>query len=292
MSYTSRLGNNIRCLRTAYGETQEELGFVIGVEKTTISQYENGKREPNRDVLGAIAEHYVISVEELMQCDLSEVKKITVDQNALWKEIDVILPVVASDAALNNGHFKKAYDLHNKIFDGLKRLNMDGFDAIDTCFEEYFLAYKDDSSHLEAAANIWGIIILLLTILKIAPQDKKKTAPLMQVMLRDKKVARIVEETDSSFERDANEILQELDDSDINEKLTEIKIALKASPSHYNIADYYLALEYCWNMVDNELGREFNARIGIEMMNAFVGVGNSYAARFITFQQHSMGLNV
>lgn len=78
MSYTSRLGNNIRCIRIAYGETQEQLGFIIGVEKTTISQYENGKREPSRDVLCAIAEHYVISVEELTQCDLSGIDKIKV----------------------------------------------------------------------------------------------------------------------------------------------------------------------------------------------------------------------
>lgn len=292
MSYTSRLGNNICCLRAAYGETQEQLGFVIGVEKTTISQYENGKREPSIDVLGTIAEHYVISVEELKQCDLSGVKKITVDQTALWKEIDDILPIVASDVALKNAHFEKAYSLHHKMFDDLKKLNMDGFDVMDTCFEEYIIAYEDDSSRCEASVNIWGIAILFLTMLKMTPQViKKKTAPLMQATRRDKNVGRIVEETDPSFEREAYEILQGMDDPEIDEKFTEIKTALKTSSSYYGIADYYLALEYCWNLVDNDLGREFNARIGGEMMNAFIGVGNSYAARFIIFQQRAMGLN-
>lgn len=293
MSYTSRFGNNIRCLRTAYGETQEQLGLVIGVEKTTISQYENGKREPSIDVLGTIAEHYVISVEELKQCDLSGVKKITVDQTALWKEIDDILPIVASDAALKNSHFEKAYSLHHKMFDDLKKLNMDGFDVMDTCFEEYIIAYEDDSSRFEASANIWGIAILFLAMLKMAPQViKKKTAPLMQTAGRDKKVERIVEEPDPSLERETYEILQDLDDTEIDEKFTEIKTALKTSSSYYGIADYYLALEYCWNLVDNELGREFNARIGGEMMNAFIGVGNSYAARFIIFLQRAMGLTL
>ena len=292
MSYTSRLGNNIRCLRTAYGETQEQLGLIIGVEKTTISQYENGKREPSIDVLGTIAEHYVISVEELKQCDLSGVKKITVDQTVLWKEIDDILPIVASDAALKNAHFKKAYSLHHKIFDDLKKLSMDGLDVMDTCFEEYFIAYEDDSSRCEASANIWGIAILFLTMLKMTPQViKKKPAPLMQVARRDKKVERIVEGTNPSFERESYEILQGLDNPEIDEKFTEIKTALKTSSSYYGIADYYLALEYCWNLVDNDLGREFNARIGGEMMDAFIGVGNSYAAHFIIFLQRAMGLN-
>ena len=33
MNITEKLGNNIRCLRMAYGETQEQLGDAIGVEK-------------------------------------------------------------------------------------------------------------------------------------------------------------------------------------------------------------------------------------------------------------------
>ncbi len=34
-----RLGANIKSLRNAYGETQEELGAAIFVEKNTISSY-------------------------------------------------------------------------------------------------------------------------------------------------------------------------------------------------------------------------------------------------------------
>lgn len=193
---------------------------------------------------------------------------------------------------MKNAHFEKAYSLHHKMFDDLKKLNMDGFDVMDTCFGEYIIAYGDDSSRFEASANIWGIAILFLAMLKMAHQViKKKTAPLMQTARRDKKVKRIVEETDPSFEREAYEILQGLDDPEIDEKFTEIKTTLKTSSSYYGIADYYLALEYCWNLVDNDLGREFNARIGGEMMNAIIGVGNSYAARFIIFLQRAMGLN-
>ena len=136
MSYTSRMGHNIRCIRIAYGETQEQLGFIIGVEKTTISQQENGKREPSRDVLCAIAEHYVISVEELTQCDFSGINKIKVDQNALWKEMEYVFPIVASDEALSNQHFRKAYQQHHRFYDTLKRVCFDAFDEIDDCYEE------------------------------------------------------------------------------------------------------------------------------------------------------------
>lgn len=286
----ARLGNNIRCIRVAYGETQEQLGFIIGVEKTTISQYENGRREPSRDILNAIAEHYVISVEELMQCDLSHADKIVVDQNVLWREIDVILPIVSSENALINEHFKKAHQLHVAIFDDLKKISMDMFDKIGDCLEEYDSAYDDDISKTETAANIWGILILMLVMLKVVPDVmEKKPAPIRQIMARDRKAAKIVEESDSSFKDEADEILKDFDDPEFNEMLSEIKTLLKQS-SYSILADYYLALEYCWNIVDNGLTREFNARIGVEMMNTFVSVGNPYAAHFILFSRRSMGM--
>lgn len=71
MSDLKKLGANIRSLRMAYGETQEQLGEAIFVEKNTISYYENGKREPNKETLKAIAEHYSASVGELLYSDLT-----------------------------------------------------------------------------------------------------------------------------------------------------------------------------------------------------------------------------
>lgn len=58
-----RLGLNIRSLRKAYGETQEELGVALNVEKNTVSYYENGKREPNKDMIAEIAKHYDSGIE-------------------------------------------------------------------------------------------------------------------------------------------------------------------------------------------------------------------------------------
>ena len=109
MNITEKLGNNIRCLRVAYGETQEQLGDAIGVEKNTVSSYEKGRTEPNKKILSLIAAHYMISVEELLSYDFSGMDKITFNQNVFWEQIDVILPVTSSENAIKNEHFKKAY---------------------------------------------------------------------------------------------------------------------------------------------------------------------------------------
>lgn len=41
------LASNLKHLRKSYGETQEELANALHLEKSTISQYENGSRKPN-----------------------------------------------------------------------------------------------------------------------------------------------------------------------------------------------------------------------------------------------------
>lgn len=64
MSYSEVIGANIRRLRTAHGETQQELGDAIGCGATTIANYEKGYREPDLGTLCRIADHYGVSLDE------------------------------------------------------------------------------------------------------------------------------------------------------------------------------------------------------------------------------------
>lgn len=71
----NKLGNNIRCLRMAYGETQEQLGFAIDVAKNTISSYEKGRTEPDKNILSLLSVHFMVSVEELLISGFLEQEK-------------------------------------------------------------------------------------------------------------------------------------------------------------------------------------------------------------------------
>lgn len=290
MADSVRLGNNIRSLRKAYGETQEELGAALNVEKNTISYYENGKREPNKDMLAEIAKHYMVSVEELMFCDLSEIGAITVDNNAIWKNIDIVLPIVVSEEAMKNEHFRRAYKYHREFYDELHKIKLDGIDHIDVCIDEYREAYEDKKIKPEAAANLLAIWSLMLMMIKTAPLAmKNRSAALMQVAARDPKAREIIDNPNPDFEKDAQEAAAGLDDPEMVEMLDELKTTIKRSKSWSDLADYYLALQYIWNIVNNDLGWDFNRRIGVEMLNSFVSVGNVYAARFLKYSLDSMG---
>ena len=68
--------NNIRVARKAAGLTQKQLGALIGVAESTISQYESGKRQPDNTALLMMAEELHTTVGYLLG---AETKKFPAD---------------------------------------------------------------------------------------------------------------------------------------------------------------------------------------------------------------------
>lgn len=56
----------LRRLRVQAGLTQEELAIKLGKAKTTISMYENGKREPDLVTLEEIADFFNVDLNTLL----------------------------------------------------------------------------------------------------------------------------------------------------------------------------------------------------------------------------------
>ncbi len=67
MGKSNVIGENIRRVRVRNGETQEQLGKVIGYGATTIANYESGYRQPDIQTLVKIANHYGVSINELIE---------------------------------------------------------------------------------------------------------------------------------------------------------------------------------------------------------------------------------
>lgn len=57
--------DRLKELRLEMGITQKELATIIGVGRTTISEYESGKIVPSQQKLLKIAEHFHVSVDYL-----------------------------------------------------------------------------------------------------------------------------------------------------------------------------------------------------------------------------------
>ncbi len=289
-----RLGNNIRSLRNAYGESQEKLGEVIYVGKNTVSYYEQGKREPSKEIVALIAEHFMVSVDELLFSDFSDIGKITYDYKSFWKNIETIFPIISPNKAIENEHFKRAYKHHKELYDKLHSIPLNGSGCLDCLFlsgEEYFDAINDDEIRLETAANYLALWYLLNAILTSPIDLSKKVAPFKQMAKSDPLVNSLDLGDDTSIGKEAQEFVSEFHDPDIQEMILECKKIVKRSHHLGDLADYYIALEYILNIVDSGLGRDFNRRVGMEMMMAFALMGNRYAARHLEINHKIMGIS-
>ena len=58
--------DRIKTLRTERGYTMQELGKLVGVKKTTVSNWESGVNYPNTDTLLELAKIFAISTDELL----------------------------------------------------------------------------------------------------------------------------------------------------------------------------------------------------------------------------------
>lgn len=57
----------LRTLRKEKGLSMKELGRIIGVAESTISQYETGKRQPDFETLLKLGEYFDVSVDYLLR---------------------------------------------------------------------------------------------------------------------------------------------------------------------------------------------------------------------------------
>ncbi len=114
------LSQNIRNLRREKRMTQEEFAKALGVKRSMIGSYEEGRAVPKPDLLIRIASLLGVSVDELMKSDLPEkggavggnpksgFKILSTVVTADERERIVLVPVKASAGYLN-GYFDPEY---------------------------------------------------------------------------------------------------------------------------------------------------------------------------------------
>jgi transcriptional regulator with XRE-family HTH domain len=65
---------NLAFLRQSKGLSMAEMGEIIGMGKSIIGNYEKGTAEPSATTVLRIVQHFGITLQDLMERDLSKVK--------------------------------------------------------------------------------------------------------------------------------------------------------------------------------------------------------------------------
>lgn len=64
---SKKLGNNLKTIRTRQNITQSELAELISVDKSFVSNIENGKNNPTLSTITSLAKALKVPVDELFK---------------------------------------------------------------------------------------------------------------------------------------------------------------------------------------------------------------------------------
>ena len=83
------MNNRIRQLRKARHITMKELGLVVGLAESTISQYETGKRQPDNETLLKLSEYFNVTVGYLLGAEDCSSFPADVQEHDILDDVDV-----------------------------------------------------------------------------------------------------------------------------------------------------------------------------------------------------------
>lgn len=282
---TDNTSKNIRALRNAYGETQLELAFAIGLDSpSAISQYESGTRIPQTRERQRIAEHFRITEDELAHGDYSDLdlKSFAVDdREKVMGLFFKMLPIIRTEKAMQDAQFKKGYEAHMRTYEDAKAGKPVNECDADASIGAYVDAFYDN--HVcEAAANLlWWIVLEGIGVnYGLASIDANKLfRENMNIaeFLKSWFLKNCDDEPYEEYRNAKEEFWEDLEGID-----TELLKAMKESPHLSELADYYSAILYAFGIVNNGLSREMNQTVGYEMLRAAARLGNKFAKRTLS----------
>jgi len=65
-SYASPFGRKLKTLRLEHGISQKDLADELGISRSCLANYENGKRQPDNDMLVRIADRFHVLIDYLV----------------------------------------------------------------------------------------------------------------------------------------------------------------------------------------------------------------------------------
>lgn len=77
------LGERLKALRKKQGMRQRELSEILGVQKSTVSQYETNVNDPPDEIKTKLAKHFNVSLDYLLGIIDTEIT--CYDENYFWK---------------------------------------------------------------------------------------------------------------------------------------------------------------------------------------------------------------
>lgn len=280
----SRLGINIQHLRENRRETQEELGAAIGVSKAAISNYETGERIPQRDELDALAAHFNLTISKLRTGDFSHLNDnndiLINDPNNKKLIWETLLPIFYSDSAMENENFKRAYEIHIEIFEMLCNSNdLPSLGKIEYLTKLYQQAAQEKI--IDASANLLWWPMFHSISLCYPPISDSSCLYNPEATLQDMYRAGLMPSVEHPENPDFEETKEKVLDTYRRDIILNIYHLKNSNDLVFtDLADYYIALGYIYDFLNDTLSTEENCVVGKEMLQMCWLMRNHYAENY------------
>ena len=165
------IGNNIKSNRKKLGITQEQLAEKINVTRQAVSNWENGKTEPDVETLTKIAQIFDTSIDELVDGIPKGIKELRGKKNHLYIGIGFTLFYIFSTLLMVvfekplHDYVNSTYDVFYSAFCILvwKPLTVVSAGIGISALISYMGRLYVENKYLKTAFLVFGIIIFICT---------------------------------------------------------------------------------------------------------------------------------
>ena len=276
---------NLKYFRKENKMRQQDLADELGLEsKSTISEYETGKKDISWDVANKIAEYFNVEYADLVSCDFAEMDKMEIGSAFFYEKINIFLPIVKSDQALKNKEFQRTVEKHEKLFNNIQTQLYNPLmmmREIANCGQSYEALSRVTECSCEAKVNNLGLTLfaeLLFNTAKVLLNSIDTPNVILNQVEKNSSLKRYQLETiDESDKKKAVEAVGLITSSEMQKKIVDSIKEIRKSLDWRDVGDYYLAMRYAWGITGSDLTLGMSYRVGSEMLISLADVGNPYA---------------
>ena len=289
-----RLSNNIKSLRKSMGETQEELAYSLELNsKSAIANWESGENRPSPDNIKKIADHYRVTVDQLLNDDLcinfsliDFLSGLNDNENYdLLHSLICLFPIV--NFKDEDELFPRLVDakiFHKKFLECIKNNDETAFDYLEKAMRIY-AEFEENKGCVSADANALGLFLLFIMIVKTNTEFEGLDTifEIRNKNERKKEIKRFISEDYLCKNVDISDTLRSILSEDYYKDILELIMMLKGNKRLFQLGDYYHCLIYIFDVVDNELSTGMNQQIGFALLSDLSLMKNRQVGRIKNF---------
>ena len=289
-----RLSNNIKSLRKSMGETQEDLAYSLDLNsKSAIANWESGENRPSPDNIKKIADHYRVTVDQLLNDDLcinfsliDFLSGLNDNENYdLLHSLICLFPIVNfKDEDELFPRLVDAKNFHKKFQECIKNNDETAFDYLEKAMRIY-AEFEENKDCVSADANALGILLFFTLYIKNLTEFEGLDTifEIRNKNERKKEIKCFISEDYLCKNVDISDTLRSILSEDYYKDILELIMMLKGNKRLFQLGDYYHCLIYIFDVVDNELSTGMNKQIGFALLSDLSLMKNRQVGRIKNF---------